>query len=157
MSLTAEQKMLVQTSFVKVAVIADQAAELFYKRLWEIDLTTKPLFAKTEMKTQGAKVMQMIGTAVGALNSLDLLVPAVEALGKRHLAYGVTKEQYESVGQALIWTLEQGLGADFTPEVKDAWVEVYGILSAIATDAAYKDQPAPTAAEFAPNELPASN
>jgi uncharacterized protein YjbI with pentapeptide repeats/hemoglobin-like flavoprotein len=138
MSLSVEQKHLVQSTFVKVALIADKAAELFYARLFEIDPTTKPLFAKTNMREQGSKLMQMIGAAVSGLDNLAALVPHVEALGKRHVAYGVKKEQYETVGAALIWTLEQGLGADFTPEVKAAWLEVYGILSKTATDAAYK-------------------
>ena len=139
MALTDEQKMMVTDSFAKVAPIADKAAELFYGRLFEIDPGTKPLFKKTDMKEQGRKLMQTLATAVGALYSLEQLVPVVEDLGKRHISYGVTKKQYDSVGQALIWTLEQGLGDDFTPEVRGAWVEVYGILASVATSA-YDDE-----------------
>ena len=119
MTLSIEQKRLVQSTFVKVALIADRASELFYKRLFEIDPTTKPLFAKTDMYEQGRKLMQMIGSVVGGLDRLEEIVPHIQMLGKRHLAYGVKKEQYATVGQALIWTLEQGLGSDFTPEVKE--------------------------------------
>jgi uncharacterized protein YjbI with pentapeptide repeats/hemoglobin-like flavoprotein len=137
MALTSSQKQLVQSTFVKVALIADQAAALFYSRLFEIEPSVQVLFAKTDMKEQGRKLMQMIGTAVSGLDRLEAIVPDVQALGKRHVAYGVKKEHYAVVGEALLWTLEKGLGADFTPEVKDAWATVYGILAQTAIDAAY--------------------
>ena len=73
--------------------------------------------------------MQVIGTVVNGLNMLDQLIPAVSNLGRRHLAYGVRNEHYSSVGTALIWTLEQGLGADFTPEVREAWTTLYAMLA----------------------------
>jgi hemoglobin-like flavoprotein len=139
MSLTDAEKLLITESFAKVAPISEKAAELFYNRLWETDPSTKELFTKTDMKEQGRKLMQTLATAVGALYSLETIVPVVEQLGKRHIAYGVKKEQYDSVGAALLWTLEQGLGADFTPEVKEAWTKVYGVLAGIATSA-YKDE-----------------
>lgn len=135
MALSDEQKRLVTESFAKVAPISDKAAELFYGRLWEIDPTTKPLFKATNMQEQGMKLMQTLGTAVGALYDLDSLVPVVKDLGKRHIAYGVSKAQYESVGAALLWTLEQGLGDDWTPEVQEAWTEVYTVLADVATTA----------------------
>jgi len=143
MALTDSQKKLVQQSFVKVAVIADKAAELFYGRLFEVAPNVKPLFANTNMKEQGSKLMQMIGTAVGGLDRLEDIVPHVQALGKRHVAYGVKKEDYTPVGEALLWTLEQGLGADFTPDVKAAWAEVYGVLANTAIEAAYKQKMTP--------------
>jgi hemoglobin-like flavoprotein len=133
MSLSDAEKLLVTESFAKVAPISETAAELFYNRLWEIDPSTKDLFKKTNMREQGRKLMQTLATAVGALHNLEAIIPVVEQLGKRHIAYGVKKEQYDSVGTALIWTLEQGLGADFTPETKEAWVKVYGILASVAT------------------------
>jgi hemoglobin-like flavoprotein len=135
MSLSDAEKLLVVESFAKVAPIAEKAAELFYNRLWEIDPSTKGLFKKTNMREQGRKLMQTLATAVGALHNLEGIIPVVQQLGKRHIAYGVKKEQYDSVGTALIWTLEQGLGADFTPETKEAWVKVYGILASVATSA----------------------
>jgi hemoglobin-like flavoprotein len=135
MSLTDTEKLLVTESFAKVAPISDKAAELFYNRLWEIDPETRALFKSTDMREQGRKLMQTLATAVGALHNLDAIVPVVQQLGKRHIAYGVKKEQYDTVGQALIWTLEQGLGADFTPETKEAWVKVYGVLANVATSA----------------------
>jgi hemoglobin-like flavoprotein len=139
MSLSDAEKLLVTESFAKVAPISEKAAELFYNRLWEIDPSTKDLFKKTNMREQGRKLMQTLATAVGALHNLEAIIPVVEQLGRRHIAYGVKKEQYDTVGQALIWTLEQGLGADFTPEVKEAWTKVYTLLASIVTTA-YKDE-----------------
>jgi len=135
MSLTDKEKELVTTSFTKIAPIADKAAELFYGRLFEIAPETKPLFKNADMSEQGRKLMQTIATAVSALYRLEAIVPDIQALGKRHMAYGVTKEQYGTVGEALLWTLEQGLGSDFTPELKDAWTKVYGTLASVATEA----------------------
>ena len=137
--MTPEQKTLVQESFGKVAPIADQAAALFYRRLFELDPGVKPLF-KTDLDEQGRKLMQMIATAVNGLDDLEALVPAVQDLGRRHVAYGVKDEHYETVGTALIWTLEQGLGEDFTPETQAAWVTGYGVLATTMKDAAAEAQ-----------------
>lgn len=126
--LTERKKRLVQSSFTKVAPIADKAAEIFYGKLFEKDPSLKPLF-KGDMKAQGAKLMSMIGTAVNGLDNLDAIVPAVQNLGKNHVKYGVKESHYNTVGAALLETLEVGLGDYFTLEVKDAWAEVYTILS----------------------------
>lgn len=135
MSLTNQQKQLVIESFAKVAPIAEQAAELFYNRLWEIAPETQGMFKTTDMKAQGMKLMQTLGIAVKSLYSLENLIPVVEELGKRHVTYGVKKEHYDIVGIALLWTLGQGLGDDFTPEVEEAWASVYGVLASVATRA----------------------
>ena len=127
---------LVQSSFAKVAPIADTAAEIFYKKLFEMDPTLQPLF-KGDMKEQGKKLMSMIGTAVGALNNPDALIPVVQKLGKDHAGYGVTAEMYDTVGAALLDTLAVGLGDDFTPDTKTAWTDVYGLLAKTMKDAAY--------------------
>lgn len=127
---------LVQSTFAKVAPIADQAATMFYARLFEIAPEVRSLF-KADLTEQGAKLMQMIGTAVASLTNLDALVPVAQDLAKRHIDYGVTKEHYAVVGEALIWTLEQGLGDAFTADVKQAWVDVYGLLSSVMIEAAY--------------------
>jgi hemoglobin-like flavoprotein len=126
--MTAEQKLLVQTTFAKVVPIADTAAALFYGRLFEIDPALRPLF-KGDLVEQGRKLMQMIGVAVNGLDRLDQIVPAVQQLGVRHVAYGVKDEHYATVAAALLWTLEQGLGADFTPEVRTAWTAAYTLLA----------------------------
>lgn len=127
---------LVQSTFAKVAPIANQAAAMFYARLFEIAPEVRPLF-KADLTEQGAKLMQMIGTAVASLTNLEALVPVAQDLAKRHIDYGVTKEHYAVVGEALIWTLEQGLGEAFTADVKQAWIDVYGLLSSVMIEAAY--------------------
>ena len=118
----------VQDTFAMVEPIADKAAELFYGRLFELDPSLKPLF-KGDMTEQGAKLMKMIGIAVRGLTDLDRIVPAVKNLGARHVGYGVKEAHYATVGSALLWTLEQGLGDAFTDEVKGAWTDVYTLLA----------------------------
>jgi hemoglobin-like flavoprotein len=132
---TPQQKDLVQSSFEKVLPISEQAAALFYSRLFEVDPSLRPLF-KTDMKEQGKKLMQMLTIAVRGLDRLDTLVPVVQDLGARHVGYGVNEDHYNTVGAALLWTLHKGLGDDFTPETKEAWTVVYGVLSTTMKDAA---------------------
>ena len=132
---TAKQIELVQASFKKVLPIADAAAEMFYNRFFELDPSVKPLF-KVDMTEQGNMLMTVIETAVCDLNDLDVLVPTVKMLGIRHADYNVVDKHYDTVGEALLWTLEQKLGEDFTPEVKDAWAVVYTLIANIMMDAA---------------------
>lgn len=134
--MTPEQKRLVQQSFIKVVPISDLAAALFYAKLFTLDPSLKPLF-QSEMSEQGKKLMRMIGMAVNGLDNLDKLVPAVEDLGRKHVPYGVKAEHYDTVGTALLDTLEEGLGSEFTPAVKDAWAAVYGVLASTMKRAAY--------------------
>jgi len=134
--MTPMQKKLVQSSFAKVVPIAETAAELFYSKLFALDPSLKPLF-KGDLKEQGRKLMRMISMAVNGLDRLEALVPAVQDLGRRHVLYGVQPAHYDTVGEALLWTLERGLGPDFTPEVKEAWTVVYGILASVMKEAAY--------------------
>jgi hemoglobin-like flavoprotein len=130
---------LVQESFEKVKPIAPVAAEIFYSKLFELDPQLKPLFPSGEdaMKTQGNKLMTMLGAAVAGLTNLDALIPILKDLGKRHVAYKVEPSHYDTVGTALLGTLETGLGDDFTPEVKEAWTSVYGTMSGVMIDASY--------------------
>jgi hemoglobin-like flavoprotein len=127
--MTLDQKQLVQKTWEKVLPISEFAATRFYSRLFELDPSTRPLFAHSNMPEQRKKLMNVIDMAVNGLDKLDKLIPAVRNLGRRHVSYGVTHEQYSSVGSALIWTLEQGLGTDFTPEVREAWTTVYALLA----------------------------
>jgi nitric oxide dioxygenase len=131
--MTPNQITLVQTSFAKVAPIAGVAADLFYDRLFASAPDVRRMFPN-DLAEQKKKLMAMLGTAVAGLTKPDALLPAVRALGARHAGYGVTAEHFAPVGAALIWTLEQGLGEAFTPEVKAAWVEVYGVLSQTMID-----------------------
>ena len=133
--LTLEQITFVKDSWSKVVPIAPAAAELFYGRLFELDPSLKPMF-KGNMVEQGEKLMKMIGVAVDNLDRLDEIVPAVQDLGVRHLDYGVRNSHYDTVGAALLWTLEQGLGDPFTPGVKQAWTDVYMLLASTMKEAA---------------------
>ena len=126
---------LVKSSWAKVAPIADQAAELFYGKLFELNPELKSMF-KSDMKEQGRKLMVMLNTAVNSLDKLEAIVPAVQDMGRRHVAYGVKDEDYDTVGEALLWTLEQGLAEAFTPEVKDAWVDTYTLVATTMKTAA---------------------
>mgnify|MGYP001811944561 FL=1 len=126
--LTPEQITLVRDSWAQVVPIADTAAELFYGKLFELDPALKPMF-RGDMKEQGQKLPRMIGIAVDGLDKLDEIVPAVQDLGVRHLDYGVKNSHYDTVGEALLWTLGQGLGDAFTTEVMAAWTDVYTLLA----------------------------
>jgi hemoglobin-like flavoprotein len=135
MPMTPEQVALVQTSFKKVVPIAGTAADLFYGRLFEIAPEVRSMFPD-DLSEQKKKLMTMLGTAVGNLHQLGTILSAVQALGKRHAGYGVTSAHYTPVGAALLWTLEQGLGPDFTPLVREAWTETYTTLAGVMTKAA---------------------
>ena len=141
--MTPEQIALVQSSWEKVKPIVDQAAELFYGRLFELDPSLKPLF-KGDMKEQGKKLMATLNLAVASLTKLDTILPAVKDLGRRHVQYGVPDQSYETVGEALLWTLDKGLGDDFTDDVKEAWTITYTTLSTVMLDAAHEAEASAT-------------
>lgn len=126
--MNSEQINLVQASFEDVRPIAATAAELFYDRLFTLDPSLKHLF-KGDMPNQGRMLMSMIGSAVHGLKDLDKLAPVLRNLGARHVDYGVREEHYVTVGSALLWTLNAGLGEKFTPEVREAWTAAYGLLA----------------------------
>ena len=126
---------LVQTSWAQVRPIAADAGALFYGHLFVADPTLKPLF-KGDMAQQAARLMQMIDAAVGQLQAPQTLLPVLQQLGRRHVAYGVVPAHYDTVGGALLKTLEQGLGPAFTPEVKGAWTAVYGVIASTMIQAA---------------------
>ena len=135
--MTPEQITLVQSSWEKVKPISEQAAELFYGKLFELDPSLRPLF-KGDMKEQGKKLMATLNLAVVSLTKLDEILPALKDLGKRHVDYGVPDASYQTVGQALLWTLGQGLGDDFTEDVKKAWTTTYVTLSNVMLEAAHE-------------------
>ncbi len=134
--MNAEQIAAVQRSFEAVKPIAPQAAALFYGRLFEIAPETEPLF-KADMAEQGRKLMTTLGMVVTSLDRLETVLPAVRQLAVKHVQWGVRPDHYEPVGNALLWTLEQGLGPAFTPEVRQSWVAAYGALSGVMVEAAY--------------------
>ena len=132
---TDVQRKLVQSTFAAIVPIADDAAMLFYQRLFEIAPELRAMF-RSDMTEQRKKLMQMLTAAVKGLDRLEQLVPVVEDLGRRHAGYGVEDRHYDTVGEALLWTLEMGLGAAFTADVKDAWATVYEVLATTMKNAA---------------------
>lgn len=133
--MTPDHVKLVQDSFAKVVPIADKAAELFYDRLFTIAPEVRPLFPD-DLADQKKKLMQMLTTAVTNLHQVETILPAVQDFGRRHNGYGVTAEHYKPVGEALLWSLQHGLGEDFTPKVKEAWTETYVTVAGVMTEAA---------------------
>jgi len=134
--MTPDQVKAIQESFAKVAPIPEQAAALFYGRLFEIAPGVKSLF-RGDMKEQGRKLMATLTVVIGGLSNLESILPAASALAKRHVQYGVKPADYEPVGEALLWTLERGLGEQWTPQLAMAWSTAYGVLSEFMINEAY--------------------
>ncbi len=127
---------LVQSSFARIAPISDETGANFYARLFDIAPELRPLF-RGDMDEQGRMFMAMLTVAVNGLGAFDFIRPALGELAMRHAGYGVKAEHYGMVGAALICILEQNLGADFTDEVRSAWLSVYRSLSGAMIEAAY--------------------
>ena len=126
--MTPEQVQLVRSSFAKLAPIKDQAAALFYRRLFELDPSLRPLF-KGDMAVQGTKLMVTLGAVVASLDQLPRIMPMVRQLGRQDAACGVRPDHYATVGEALIWTLQQAQGAEFTTAMRRAWTDAYSFLA----------------------------
>jgi len=134
-----EEMQLVQSTWSKVVPIADTAASLFYERLFELDPELRPLFESSDMVSQRKKLMQALALVVNGLNNPDSVLPQVEELGRRHVDYGVEDRHYDTVGAALLWTLEQGLGEHWNPAARDAWTGAYGLVAGVMKTAAAGD------------------
>ena len=134
--MTPDQVTLVQQSFSKVAPISDQAAVIFYDRLFEIAPQVKAMFP-SDLTEQRKKLMATLAVVVNGLSNLESILPAASALATRHVGYGAKAEHYPVVGSALLWTLEKGLDAAWTPEVAEAWTATYGTLSGYMISEAY--------------------
>ena len=134
--MTPERERLIRDSWAQFRPHAAGAARFFYDRLFELDPGSQRLFATTDMSLQRVKLMQMLEEIVAVLDTPDLLVGPVAALGRRHATYGVQDGDYEPVGAALLWTLEETLGPAFTPEVRDAWSEAFLLLATVMRRAA---------------------
>jgi hemoglobin-like flavoprotein len=135
MELNEEQIKLVQASFKQVVPIKDDAAALFYGRLFEIEPSVQSLFT-SDLAEQGNKLMAALGAVVAGLKDLESVIPIVQKLAVNHVDYGVEDWHYEVVGEALLWALEQGLGEAFSEDVKDAWFTAYSILAGVMIEAA---------------------
>jgi hemoglobin-like flavoprotein len=134
-AVTPDQIEVVQTSFAEVLPISEQASEIFYARLFELAPSVRALF-KGDMTEQGRKLMAMLTTVVSLLDKPEVLVPAAQRLAQRHVGYGAQPAHYAIVGEALIDTLAKGLGAEFTPATRTAWLAAYGLLSSVMIAAA---------------------
>jgi hemoglobin-like flavoprotein len=140
-SVDVQQISLVRSSFALVQPIASDAAALFYDNLFRADPSLRPLF-EGDMTHQGQRLMGMIGSALQLLDRPAALLPVLRSLGARHAGYRVREEHYDTVGSALILTLEQGLGAAFTPEARAAWIELYGVIAGTMREGAREPAPA---------------
>lgn len=134
--MTPEQIKLVQESFAKVAPISETAAQMFYGRLFEIAPEVKTMFP-ADMTEQRKKLMQTLAYVMNGLSKLETVLPAASMLAKKHVSYGVKAAHYAPVGAALLWTLEKGLGAAWTPPLADAWTAAYTTLSGFMIKEAY--------------------
>ncbi len=125
--MTPRQIALVRQSWVKVQPVADDAARLFYERLFETHPALRPLF-RGDIAEQGRRLMTMLAVLIHGLERIDTLA-TLQDLAQRHQSYGVKPEHYDAAGEALLWTLERGLASAFTQEVKDAWLAFYAALA----------------------------
>jgi hemoglobin-like flavoprotein len=135
-TVTPEQIKLVQQSFAKVAAISEQAAALFYDRLFAVAPAVKAMFP-ADMTEQRKKLMATLAVVVNGLGNLEAILPAASALAKRHVNYGATPDHYPVVGGALLWTLEKGLDEAWTTETAAAWTAAYDTLSGYMISEAY--------------------
>ena len=138
--MSPEQKNLVKSTWAMVVPIADTAAGLFYDRLFAIDTSTRSMFTSTNMIEQRKKLMQALAFVINGLDRTEQLLPTIQSLGRNHVRYGVTDKHYDSVGAALLWTLEQGLKDAWTPSVKEAWIAAYTLVAGVMKDAAKSPQ-----------------
>jgi hemoglobin-like flavoprotein len=129
--MTPTQQELIRSTWAQVTPIADQAAILFYERLFELDPALRRLFSRTDMAAQRKNLTQTLTVVVKGIDNLQPLIPAVEALGRRHAGYGVQPKHYATVGQALLDTLQAGLGDAFTPDAREAWGDAYELLAGV--------------------------
>jgi len=138
--MTPERVQLIQSTWTQVKPIAPQAAALFYERLFALDPSLRALF-KSDLQAQGEKLMKAMGLVVNSLDKLDAILPAIRSLGQRHVGYGVQAAHYDTVGAALLWTLEHGLGPAFTTETRAAWTEAYTTLATLMKEGSTVPEP----------------
>jgi hemoglobin-like flavoprotein len=129
--MTPHQRQLIKDTWAQVEPIADTAAKIFYDRLMEVDPSTRPLFANTDMADRRRTLMQAMAVIVKSIDNLDPIAPAVEQLGRRHTSYGVQAAHFATAGQVLLDTLAIGLGDAFTEEARDAWATAYGVIASV--------------------------
>jgi hemoglobin-like flavoprotein len=136
--ISPEDKQLLKTTWSMVTPISDVAAGLFYDRLFTLDPSLQRMFANVDMKEQRRKLMQALAAVINGIDNLAALVPTLENLGRNHVRYGVADQHYDTVGAALLWTLEQGLKEAWTPAAKSAWTSAYTTVATVMRSAATK-------------------
>jgi hemoglobin-like flavoprotein len=138
---------ILETTFAEFAKGGEEAAGLFYERLFALDPSLRRLFVNADMRGQRTKLMAALGLVVAGLRDLGRIVPVLESLGAKHVAYGVEESHYQTVGAALMQTLSLSFGNLFTPEVRAAWTGAYGTVSGVMIEAARRAQSGQQAAE----------
>ena len=127
--MTTQQVLLVKNSWkIFQAINPVLVGDVFYTKLFMAAPKLRHMFSISK-EEQSKKLIEMLNVIVGRLNRLDELTDDIKQLAIRHAGYGVKPEHYNAVGAALLWTLEKGLGKDWTKEVEDAWVACYTILA----------------------------
>jgi len=132
---TPEQIKIIKLTFSQAVTNKDAVGRMFYDRLFAVAPEARALF-KGDIDDQSRKLMDTLALAVGMLRDMPTLIPTLETLAVRHVAYGVKDEHYDLVGQVLLWTLEQGLGPAFTSDAKAAWTALYGTVAGVMRKAA---------------------
>lgn len=133
--MNSEQVQLIRDSLIRVRPLADHIAESFYSHMFEIAPHLQKLFTGN-MKTQGAMLMTSLELAVSSLDDMESILPAVQALGERHMSYGVKKEYYPYAKESFLWSLEKHLSGEFTSPLKNAWSEGFDTLIEVMSNAA---------------------
>jgi hemoglobin-like flavoprotein len=123
-----EEIKLIQYSFKTLTAKSKKVGEKFYKHLFESNPEMANLFSG-DMKEQAGALMRMVKTVVEGLNNPEIIIPAIQDLGRRHNEYGVAPEQYKNFGECLISTIEKEMGNDFNSATKKAWEKLYDILA----------------------------
>lgn len=129
--MTPEQIQLVRTTWEVAAADPDTLTTNFYAHLFAIDSGIARMFGGVDMASQKKKVAQALAVVVTALDDVDSLLPALSALGKRHVKYGVESRHFDAVGDALIWALRDSLGNAFTADVQHAWADAYAVVASV--------------------------
>lgn len=140
--MTPNQKFLIRETWKQVVPIAAVAAPMFYKRLFELDPEIRSLFENTDMDAQHGRLISSLSAVVGALDEVETIVPVLAELGQRHAGYGVQDRHYETVGDALIWTLRKGLGDQWSLAAENAWATAYDLVSGVMREAANQQKAA---------------
>lgn len=142
--MSPENKALIKTSWKSVEAIADEAAAIFYQRLFELDPELQALFKNSDMATQRAKLVAALSSVVASVDQLERVIPVLQSLGRRHAGYGVQLHHYDTVGAALLWTLERGLGESWTADLAAAWTHAYAVVAGVMRDAQLDAETAPS-------------